>query len=45
MRAQGALTDVKTIGTIFIHQCPFEKMPILWFDHVKTADFGSENLF
>ena len=42
MRAQGGLTNVKTMGTIFIHQSPLEKMPILWFDHVKTVDFGSE---
>ena len=45
MRAQGGFTNVKTMGTILIQQCPFEEMPILWFDHVKTADFGSEKNF
>ena len=30
------------MGTIFIPSWPFEKMPLLCFDYVKTADFGSE---
>ena len=33
------------MGTIFIPSWPFEKMPLLCFDYVKTADFGSEKKF
>ena len=33
------------MGTIFIPPWPFEKMPLLCFDYVKTADFGSEKNF
>ena len=33
---------LKTMGTIFIPSWPFEKMPLLYFDYVETADFGSE---
>ena len=39
---RGKLTNLKNTGTIFFHQCPFEKMPLLYFDYVKSADFGSE---
>ena len=35
-------TDIKIKGTILICLWPFEKMPRLYFDYVKTADFGSE---
>ena len=42
---RGKLTNLKNTGTIFFHQCPFEKMPLLYFDYVKTADFGSEKKF
>ena len=33
---------LKTMGTIFIPSWPFEKMPLMSFGYVKTADFGSE---
>ena len=39
---RGKLTNLKNTGTIFFHQCPFEKMPLLYFDYDKSADFGSE---
>ena len=42
---QGRLEELKNEGTNDIYQCPFEKMPLLCFDYVKTADFGSENFF
>ena len=42
---QGRLEELKNEGTNDIYQCPFEKMPILCFDYVKTADFGSEKNF
>ena len=43
MGAQGWLTNKKNFGYIlFFLPMSFEKMPILWFEHVKTADFGSE---
>ena len=32
----------KNVGTIQKSSWPFEKMPLLYFDYVKTADFGSE---
>ena len=35
----------KNVGTIEKLTWPFEKMPLLYFDYVKTADFGSENFF
>ena len=41
-KAPGGHTDIKIKGTILIHLWPFEKMPLLYFDYVKTADFGSE---
>ena len=39
---RGKLTNLKNTGTIFFHQCPFKKMPLLYFDYVKTPDFGPE---
>ena len=42
---QGRLEELKNEGTNDIYQCPFEKMPLLCFDYVKTADFGSEKIF
>ena len=44
-KAPGGHTDIKIKGTILIHLWPFEKMPLLYFDYVKTADFGSEKKF
>ena len=44
-KALGGHTDIKIKGTILIHLWPFEKMPLLYFDYVKTADFGSEKKF
>ena len=35
----------KPWDTIFIPSWPFEKMPLLSFGYVKTADFGSEKKF
>ena len=42
VRALGLFVDLKNMGTIFWSSWPFEKMPLLYFDYVKTADFGSE---
>ena len=42
VRALGLFVDFKNMGTIFWSSWPFEKMPLLYFDYVKTADFGSE---
>ena len=33
------------MGTIQKSTWPFEKMPLLYFDYFKTADFGSEIFF
>ena len=45
VRALGLFVDFKNMGTIFWSSWPFEKMPLLYFDYVKTADFGSEKKF
>ena len=42
VRGLGLFVDFKNMGTIFWSSWPFEKMPLLYFDYVKTADFGSE---
>ena len=44
-KAPGGYTDIKIMGAILIRLWPFEKMPLLRFDNVKSADFGSEKNF
>ena len=39
------MVKLKNVGTIQKLTWPFEKMPLLCFDYVKTADFGSEKFF
>ena len=34
--------QLKNMGTIFLPLWPCKKMPLLYFDYVKSADFGSE---
>ena len=36
---------MKNVGTIQKSTWPFEKMPLLYFDYFKTADFGYEKNF
>ena len=38
----GGHTDIKIKGTILIHLWPSELFDGLYFDYVKSADFGSE---
>ena len=41
-KAPGGYTDIKIKGTILIHLWPSELFDGLYFDFVKSADFGSE---
>ena len=41
-KAPGGHTDIKNKGTILIHLWPSELFDGLYFDYVKSADFGSE---
>ena len=44
-KALGGYTDIKIKGTILIHLWPSELFDGLYFDYVKSADFGSEKKF
>ena len=42
VRALGPFVDFKNMGTIFWSSWPSELFDGLYFDYVKSADFGSE---